>query len=185
MSKQVIVEDYNPLWAQHFQEIKDVLWTAVNDFALSIEHVGSTSVPGLAAKPVIDVDIIIRDMSFLDRTVAALNALGYEHRGNLGIVEREAFRASNPARKHNLYVCPKDSISLRNHLCLRDALRINTELRDQYSELKKQLAAKFPDSIDDYVEGKTDFILNILKDHGYGPDSLKAIRMANLAPAKK
>lgn len=184
MTKQVIVEDYNPQWPKQFEDLKALLWPAVQSFALSIEHVGSTSVPGLAAKPVIDLDIIIPDMSYLNQAIKALATLGYEHRGNLGIVERESFKSVNPLFKHNLYVCSKDSISLRNHLCLRDTLRSHPKLRDDYAELKKKLAAQFPDSIDDYIEGKTDFILEILKSHGYGPDNLEAIRIANLAPKK-
>lgn len=184
MNQQVVVEEYNLIWKDRFEELKAQLWPLVQDFAVSIEHVGSTSVPGLAAKPVIDLDIIIPDMSYLERTVKALATLGYEHRGNLGIVDREAFRKANPRFKHNLYVCPTNSISLRNHICLRDALRTNDSLRDEYANLKKKLAMQFPESIDDYVEGKTEFILEILSRFGYGPDSLEAIRVANLAPKK-
>jgi len=182
MSQTVVVEPYNPEWASQFLEIKNLLWPAVSEIAVSIEHVGSTSVVGLAAKPVVDIDIIIPDVSVLSRAILQLSKLGYEHRGNLGIVGREAFRASQPLHKHNLYVCPEDSISLRNHLCLRDALRANPALRDEYAAIKYRLAAKFKNSIDDYIEGKTEFILKVLRDHGYGPDSLEAIRIANLAP---
>ncbi|MBY0414026.1 MAG: GrpB family protein [Bdellovibrionales bacterium] len=154
------------------------------DFAVSIEHVGSTSVLGLAAKPVIDMDIIIPDMSFLEKAIERLRRIGYEYRGNLGIVDREAFKSKSPLIKHNLYVCPQASVALKNHICLRDTLRAYPNLRDEYSSLKQELALKYPDSIDDYVEGKTDFILKILARNGLSSDRLEEIRKANLAPKK-
>lgn len=185
MSKRVVVEPYNPNWADQFLELKNSIWPSVKDVAISIEHVGSTSVLGLAAKPIIDIDIVIPDMTSLDQAILKLGELGYEHRGNLGIKDREAFKPSKANYRHNLYVCPKDSIALQNHLCLRDSLRANSNLRDEYASIKCRLAREYPDSIDDYIEGKTEFILGILRTYGYGPDSLEEIRIANLAPAKK
>lgn len=185
MTDAVVVESYNPKWVDWFTEIQKSIWPSLQDVAIAIEHVGSTSVPGLAAKPIIDIDIIVPDKSFLDQTIGRLGRLGYEHRGNLGIQDRDAFRKRQQVYRHNLYVCPKDSISLQNHLCLRDSLRENSKLRNEYASIKLQLARRFPDSIDDYIEGKTDFILSILRAHGYGPDRLEAIRLANLAPEKK
>lgn len=179
MTYQVIVEPYNPEWPRHFEELSGVVWAAVSEYALAIEHVGSTSVPGLAAKPIIDIDIVIEDMSRLPAMIAALATLGYEHRGNQGIVDREAFKRADAAIRHNLYVCPKDSIALRNHLCLRDALRADPALRDEYARLKQSLAVAFPTSIADYIDGKSDFILGILARHGFGPDNLQLIRSAN------
>lgn len=182
MSKQVVVEPYNSNWIVQFQELKSLIWPVVQDVAISIEHVGSTSVPGLAAKPVIDIDIVIADMSQLNSVIKGLASLGYEHRGNLGIEDREAFRAQKPLQKHNLYVCPQGSMALRNHLSLRDSLRANPVLRDEYAAIKTRLATEFPDSIDNYVEGKTDFILKVLAENGLSSERLEEIRLANLAP---
>src|SRR5882757_3210841 len=92
MTETVVVLPYNPDWAQKFQSLKELIWPKVSDFALSIEHVGSTSVPGLAAKPKIDLDIVIPSMDFLELAIERLALLGWEHRGNMGIHEREAFR---------------------------------------------------------------------------------------------
>jgi GrpB-like predicted nucleotidyltransferase (UPF0157 family) len=178
----IVVEAYNPRWPEHFAAISAELWPAVSGLATSIEHVGSTSVPGLAAKPIIDIDIVIPDILQLPDTVRALEELGYEHRGNLGIEGREAFRRRTPpAIPHNLYVCPSESDALRNHLILRDTLRSDPELRSQYSALKYELAAKFPNSIDAYVEGKSDFILKILEKDGMEESKLAAIRSMNVA----
>lgn len=184
MQKQVSVVSYNPEWAEQFTTLKNFIWPVISDFAISIEHVGSTAVVGLAAKPVIDIDIIIPDMNFMNRAIQKFETLGYEHRGNLGIEGRHAFRAQQPQVKHNLYVCPQDSIALKNHLCLRDTLRSNSTLRDEYSAIKQKLALEFPDFIDQYVEGKTDFILKILAENGLSSDRLEEIRIANLAPKK-
>lgn len=184
VTNPVVVLPYDPVWVERFSQLRDLLWPAVKDFALSIEHVGSTSVPGLAAKPIIDIDIVIPDASLLDRAISALDRSGYDHRGNLGIEGRHAFRARQENVSHNLYVCFRDALSLRNHLCLRDALRADPALRDEYGALKLRLALQFPKSIDDYIEGKTEFILRILSSHGYAPDKLEAIRAANVAPLK-
>ncbi len=179
MTKSVVVIPYDPEWPKQFIDLKNTIWPRVSDFALSIEHVGSTSVEGLAAKSVIDLDIVIPDMTFLKNAVSGLSEIGYVHRGNLGVFEREAFRQEAAPIKHNLYVCPRESFALRNHLCLRDSLRQNEVLRDEYAALKIELARKFSNSIDEYCEGKTEFILEILKANGFEPDRLEEIRASN------
>jgi len=185
MLQQVIVEAYNPDWVDHFKAIKASIEPSLLGLAIAIEHVGSTSVPGLAAKPIIDIDVVIADSSGLDSVIEKLATLGYEHRGNLGIEDREAFKKQQAIYRHNLYVCPEHSISLRNHLCLRDSLRKDAALKAEYTELKYRLAEKFPESIEDYIQGKTEFILRVLRTHGYDPDSLEAIRIANLAAPRR
>lgn len=176
---QVIVEPYNPEWPRHFERLAGVLWPAISDHALTIEHVGSTSVPGLAAKPIIDIDIVIEESSRLPAIVAALAALGYAHQGNQGIVDRESFKRVGADVRHNLYVCPTSSIALRNHLCLRDSLRGDPTLRAEYARLKQSLAVRFPSSMPDYIDGKTDFVLGVLEKHGFTSDMLASIRDAN------
>ncbi|EEF58240.1 GrpB family protein [Pedosphaera parvula] len=184
-SQKIIVEDYNPEWANHFEELKRRIWGAVSDVALSIEHVGSTSVVGLPAKPIIDIDIVISSHQQLAPVIERLRKLGYEHRGSLGIEGRDAFRAPEGAIKHNLYVCLQGCTALKNHLLLRDRLRQDAKARSQYGEPKKSLALKFADSIDDYVEGKTSFILSLLPDDGFQTEELDVIRAVNKAPARK
>ena len=176
---KVLVLDYDPLWPRKFNELHNMLWPAVRDLATSIEHVGSTSVPGLAAKPVIDLDIIIPSRELLPQITVRLDALGYIHRGNLGIEDREAYSIPEPKRTQRLYVCPASSLALRNHLTLRDHLRANPQDRDAYAEIKKLLAREFPNDIDSYIAGKTDFILSILSGKGFAADQLSDIRRAN------
>lgn len=141
--------------------------------------------PGLAAKPVVDLDIVVSGPEELPGLIVGLAALGYEHRGELGVEGREAFRlveAVGPgdprAVRHNLYACPEGSLGLRNHRLLRERLRADPELRDAYAGLKRRLAAAHPDSIDAYCAGKTRFILGVLET-SLAPDELERVRAAN------
>ena len=168
----VQVVEYNLEWPDHFCHLRDRIWPSVSDIAVAIEHVGSTAVAGLAAKPVIDLDIVIPSRSDV------LRRLGYEHRGNLGIEDRDAFWTSGNQPAHNLYVCPQGSIALRNHIALRDHLRVHPSDVVAYSTLKKQLANQARD-IHCYMRGKTDFILSILAQRGFSADRLDSIRRAN------
>lgn len=119
---EVVVVDYDPDWPSLFETLRASIWRTVADIVLSIEHVGSTAVPGLAAKPVIDIDVVVPEGAVavgIDR----LQALGYEHRGDLGVPQREAFRSPDGSPRHHLYLCPSTSLALANHLAIRDYFR--------------------------------------------------------------
>lgn len=159
-TKQVIVLPYDPAWQKAFQDIQTYLNQALGDIIIEIEHVGSTSVIGLAAKPIIDIDIVIDGYHVFDEVRRELESLGYRHEGDLGIKDREAFKYDNlpDFMKHHLYVCPKDSIELKRHLLFRNHLRKNQEDRDRYSEIKLKAAKNHPLDIDGYIEEKSPFI---------------------------
>ncbi len=173
------VVEYSLEWPDYFRQLRDRIWPVVRDIAIAIEHVGSTAVAGLAAKPIIDLDIVIPSQSDLASIAAPLGRLGYEHRGNLGIEDREAFSSLQSHPAHHLYVCSQGSIALRNHITLRDHLRGHPSDAATYSSLKKRLAQRHAGDIDGYVEGKTDFILSILAQYGFSADRLESIRQAN------
>jgi GrpB-like predicted nucleotidyltransferase (UPF0157 family) len=99
-----------------FQRLRDQIWPSRRDAAVAIEHVGSTSITGVAAKPVIDVDIVIASGTNLPVARVRLKTLGYKYRGNLGIDDREAFAPPNDQPAHHLYVCLQNSLALRNHI---------------------------------------------------------------------
>ena len=179
------VTHYNPEWPKWFAQLHLEIWPAVQKFALSLEHVGSTSVPGLAAKPIIDMDIIVESTEKLPAVIEALEKLGYTHRGNLGIEGRESFRPPEHGIKHHLYVCINGCMSLRNHLALRDHLRQFPAAREEYSALKLKLADEFRDSLDNYVEGKTQFILGVISRYEISKEELALIEIANQAPSRK
>jgi GrpB-like predicted nucleotidyltransferase (UPF0157 family) len=146
---------------------------------MALEHVGSTSVPGLRAKPVIDACIVVASPRDIPHVVRALSSLGYVHRGELGVPGREAFRQPASLPKHHLYASYRGSLSLKNHLGLRDYLRAHPQVAREYGDLKATLASRFPDDIDAYIAGKTNFILGILRQVGVTPEELAAIRSIN------
>ena len=121
------------------------------------------SVEGLSAKPIIDIDVVIKDESVFEEVVRRLAGIGYIHEGDLGIKGREAFRYSgkNHLREHHLYVCPQDSRELFRHVKFRDFLRSHPEAVKRYSEVKETAARLFPDNIDGYMEYKAPCIKEI------------------------
>ena len=165
-TKHVIVEEYNPEWKKEFECISNELLEVLGQKIISIEHVGSTSVQGLAAKPIIDIDIVI-DNNF-EEVKQELETVGYHYEGDLGIPGREAFRYENKSHllKHHLYVCNKENEELHRHITFRDYLRKHKEDRDNYSAVKKEMALQYPYDIDSYMEGKQSVILEIYKKCG-------------------
>lgn len=162
----VVVEDYNPKWKIEFEKIKAELMMLLSDKIISIEHVGSTSVEGLAAKPIINIDIVI-DNNF-EEVKIALESISYIHEGDLGIHGREAFKYYNKEHlmKHHLYVCNKENEELYRHIKFRDYLKVHKVDRDKYSLVKKEMAKKYPEDIELYIDGKEPIILEIYKKCG-------------------
>ena len=163
-TKRVVVEKWNPQWKYEYEKIvaslgKDIIYNSIK-----IEHVGSTSVEGLYAKPIIDLDIVIENDKF-EIIKRLLNDKGYKHEGDLGIEGREAFSYSGKEElmTHHLYVCPKDSKELFKHITFRDFLKNNSALASEYSKVKEQAAVLYPDDIDKYMEFKSEIIEKIYK----------------------
>ena len=181
VTKKVVVVDYDPGWPAVFEGLRADIDPAVADVAVAIEHVGSTAVPGLAAKPVIDIDVVVPKARVGD-AIARLAAIGSEHRGDLGISGREAFRPPREAPRHHLYVCPEGSPALANHLAVRDYLSDHPEEALAYGALKKRLAEEVSDDIDGYMQGKSAFLLGILEKVGFGREVLDDIERVNRRP---
>jgi len=179
----IVVVDYDPDWPAAFERVRSRVWPVVSDIALAVEHVGSTSVPALAAKPVIDISVVVRGKADVPVAIERLATLGYVHRGNLGIEGREAFKnpapSLDPLPAHNLYLCPRDSPALLNHLAVRDYLRTHPDAAAEYGDLKKRLAELYPNDIDSYIDGKTDMLLRILRTAGFPAEQIQEIERAN------
>src|SRR5271156_1928469 len=109
MGKPVVVVDYDPAWAGVFEALRERVAGVLGDTASAVEHVGSTAVPGLAAKPIIDIDVLLASETMLPGAIERLARLGYVHQGDLGIPEREAFLTPADVPSHHLYVCPPHS----------------------------------------------------------------------------
>ena len=154
---RVKVLPYDESWKLAFEEIRSEIENVLDGLIIGIEHVGSTSVEGLSAKPCIDLDVIIKDYSVFDVVVRKLESIGYIHEGNLGIADREAFKYSDKPHlmQHHLYVCPQYSEELHRHITFRDFLRSNPEAVKKYGMTKETAAQLFPDDIDKYIEYKT------------------------------
>lgn len=156
-TRKVVVMPYDKAWKNAFEEIRQEVESAIGDLIIGIEHVGSTSVEGLSAKPCIDIDVVIKDYAIFDAVVRKLESIGYIHEGNLGIKDREAFKYANKPhlKKHHLYVCPQHSAELYRHITFRDFLRNNPEAVKKYSATKETAAQLFPDDIDQYMQYKS------------------------------
>ena len=165
---RVRVVPYDEGWSVDFEKIKAELSDAVGELAVKIEHVGSTSVVGMSAKPCIDIDLVIKDYSVFAEVAGRLLKIGYIHEGDLGIAGREAFRYSDKPhlKTHHLYVCPEDSSELSRHIKFRDFLRSNPEAVRMYSRVKEDAAELFPNDIDRYIEYKSPCIEELYKAAG-------------------
>jgi GrpB-like predicted nucleotidyltransferase (UPF0157 family) len=183
MSIQVV--PYDPTWPAQFRTIATSLCAALTGVPiLSIEHVGSTSVPNLAAKPIIDVDIIVARPN-AGAAIAALQKAGYAHQGNLGLVDRDSF-AAPPASTSpraspnaNIYLCVEGTVHLRNHLAVREALRSRPDLRDEYAHVKRQLAAVPGMHIDRYLAGKSGVLAKVLDLSDLTEEEKRLVRKIN------
>jgi len=162
--RTIIVENYKPSWPEEFEKIRAYLWPHIDDVALDIVHAGSTSVPGLAAKPFIDFNIIIESYDVFPQLVERLRTLGYEHEGDGDIPMRERFKGGlrDGFMEYHMYVCPKDSPELERQILFRDYLRGHDDARNEYAALKQSLAEKHRHDIDAYIAGKHEFVMTIV-----------------------
>lgn len=160
----IVVEPYDPTWAREFERLRDFLSSHLENLVVGIHHVGSTSVEGLAAKPIIDLDIEIESMKVFPELLTRLERLGYSHKGDYGIPGREVIKRdrSDEFMQYHMYVCPSDSPELKRHLYFRDYLRSHPSDVREYGELKRGLAARHGNDIDAYIDGKAEFIKAIL-----------------------
>jgi GrpB-like predicted nucleotidyltransferase (UPF0157 family) len=184
-----LITAYNPKWKNEFEKLKQVLMTALNDFQIDIQHIGSTAIPGLYAKPILDIDIIIPNKIQLDAIAAKLEQLGYKNKGEQGVPGRFAFRQLSVLTphsigdelwpEHHLYVCFSDSLALKNHIVFRDALLQDKKLAQEYAQLKLSLANEKGMTREKYTQQKTDFIVSVLAHKGLNEKALADIKSAN------
>jgi len=163
---KVACVDYDPQWRAEFKKVKNYLYSLLKDHVVAIEHVGSTSVIGCAAKPILDIDIVIESNDNFDSVKRILESVGYAHRGNQGIEGREVFKRlfEDDFMAYHLYCCQKDSKELLRHCSLRNYLNDHPNVKDDYGKLKKRLAIMYPEQILDYMEGKDGFVKQMLVD---------------------
>jgi len=163
MGEAVQVVEYDPAWPVAFERERALIADALGDLMLAIEHVGSTAVPGLGAKPVIDVMVGVRALADCEKCVPLLEELGYEYRGEAGIPGRLHFRKfTRGARTHHLYIVKQGSDYWERTILFRDCLREHPREARQYHELKVRLAAQFGVDREGYNMAKTALIESAL-----------------------
>lgn len=165
MAQHIVVTEYNPLWVDMFEaesaKIKDIL----NGNCIEVYHIGSTSVAGLAAKPVIDIMPVVYDLEEVDKVSAEFEKTGYEYMGEFGIPGRRYLRKGGDERTHQIHIFSKENThDIERHLAVRNYLRTHSDVCERYAHLKKELANKFPYDIEGYCDGKEEFVQQLEKE---------------------
>lgn len=170
---KAVVVDYDPQWPTLFEEERARIASAVGHIVAGVHHVGSTSIPGMAAKPILDIAVMLREFQDGERCIGPLESIGYTHRGLnpdipgdrffvKGLPPRERGPGGEEIRTHILHMYPLDSPLAHNHLAFRDYLIAQPKLAAEYAQLKFALADKYPDDRVSYGKGKASFIRAVL-----------------------
>jgi GrpB-like predicted nucleotidyltransferase (UPF0157 family) len=159
----IVIADYDRGWPSLFQVHARLLRAAVAELGAEIEHVGSTAVAGLAAKPIIDIDVVVRSAADVPVAIERLRALGYVYQGDKGLPGREAFLWPPGTRRHHAYVVVSGSHPHANHTAFRDYLREHPQAAAQYAELKRELAERYRDDERGYGQAKDEFVADVLR----------------------
>jgi len=160
---RVLMEPHNPNWTRQFAQEAAVIMSAVGSTAIDVHHIGSTAIPGIYAKPVLDLLLVVRSVDALDNKQSAIEALGYEARGEYGIPGRRFYRrdSADGDRTHQVHAFEAGCPQIARHLAFRDYLIAHPDAAKAYSDLKRELAAKHPNDIEAYMDGKDAFIQEI------------------------
>ena len=154
-----MVTSYDPLWTKKFEKEAPLIKGIIADNCISIYHIGSTSVPGLAAKPIIDIMAVVRSLEKVDTVAEKFSEIGYEYLGEFGITGRRYLRKGGDERTHQIHIFQADDWNnIGRHLAFRDYMRTHKKERDEYAKIKKDLAQEFPYDIDGYCDGKENFV---------------------------
>lgn len=162
-SRKIEVVKYNPAWPKRFDTERKRLRRTLGEVAKRIHHMGSTAVPGLAAKPIIDILVEVTDLDALDRLNSAMEAIGYEPKGEFGIPGRRHFQKGGNRRTHHIHAFKRGDFNVLRYIAFRDYLRSHPEVSHEYGELKKRIAKACEDDIDRYCSGKEDYVKELEK----------------------
>ncbi|MDE3000111.1 MAG: GrpB family protein [Gemmatimonadota bacterium] len=162
---EVAVSPYREEWKRLFELEKENIEEAIGDYVRDIQHVGSTAIPGMSAKPILDIAVAVRDFDEARICVKPLCGIGYEFRGENGIPRRHFFRKGVP-RSHHIHVFEERSTDWRETIRFRDCLRSNQSFAEEYKRLKQNLARRFPKDRTSYQDGKGKFIEEVIKKAG-------------------
>src|SRR5438105_8172350 len=161
MPELIRVVEYDPRWPEVYELERGLLVGALYPFVVDIQHIGSTSVPGLAAKPIIDIGVAIEEYPLPEVSIEAVVALGYEYVGEYGIPRRHYFHKGSP-RIHHLHVLEVSGEEWQKHILFRDYIRAHREQARRYETLKRDLARRYEHDREAYTDSKTEFVLATL-----------------------
>jgi len=160
LADRIVVVAYDPAWPAEFEAEAQRIARALGSNVVALHHIGSTAIPGMFAKPILDILLEVDDLAALDRETGALQALGYEAMGEFGIPRRRYFRKSNAAgvRTHHLHAFQVGDAEIERHLAFRDYLIAHPAAAQAYGALKQELARRFVDDRQAYMDGKDAFV---------------------------
>ena len=159
MSQHITVIEYSPLWKNKYKEESLLIRNILADNCIAIYHIGSTSVEGLAAKPIIDIMAVVRSLEIVDTVAEKFSDIGYEYLGEFGIEGRRYLRKGGDERTHQIHIFQADDWNnIGRHLAFRDYMRTHEKEREEYAKIKIELAKKYPYDIDGYCDGKENFV---------------------------
>lgn len=163
MPTEVVLVPHDSTWNNQFLAESKLLLAAMGDNAIAAHHIGSTAIPAIFAKPVIDVLIVVVDIASVDGCTAEMQTIGYQVMGEFGIAGRRYFRKDDDAgtRTHQVHVYETGNAQIARHLAFRDFLLVHPDWATRYSQLKLDLATKYPHSMNRYIEGKDGFIKQV------------------------
>ncbi len=159
-SMDIVVVAHDPMWSRKFESEATLVSEVLGSAAVGIHHIGSTAIPSIFAKPIIDILVEVTSLVAVDRRAESLEAHGYEAKGEFGIPGRRYFRKDNAAgiREYQVHAFAADSGEVDRHLAFRDYLRSHPVVAEKYSQLKRELAMQHPYDIEAYRDGKDPFI---------------------------
>jgi GrpB-like predicted nucleotidyltransferase (UPF0157 family) len=163
--RKVEVVPHDPKWQEMFKVESNRVREALGENVVAVHHIGSTAIPCIYAKPIIDLLVEVKDITKVDGQDTSMESLGYEVMGEFGISGRRYFRKDNQEgiRTHQIHIFTVGSDQVKRHLAFRDYMIAHPEDAQNYSELKRSLARKYPTNIDGYMDGKDEFIRDIDK----------------------
>ena len=164
VTRDIVVVDYDPVWPEWFDALHGYVWPAIHEVAVRIDHVGSTAVPGLAAKPIIDMDIVVEAESDVPVVIGQLAEIGYRWRGDLGVAGRQALKlvGGDALPPHQLYLVVENNKAHLDHWLLRDLLREDAQARERYASLKRHNVQAAQGNMEVYVAAKAAFVAELL-----------------------
>ena len=156
--RKIEVVKYDPSWPERFTEESNLLRKTLGDIAVAVHHIGSTAVPGCAAKPIIDILVEVTDLAVLDARNRDMELIGYKPKGEFGIPGRRYFQKGGDNRTHQIHAFIAGDVNVSRHIAFRDYLRSNPRVAEEYGALKKKVTETCDNDIEKYCDGKDAFV---------------------------